>query len=45
MPREQNQYDFDELERNLVANQSPKPELSPEYKKRVEDLKKELGVV
>ena len=45
MPSEQNKYDFDELERSLVANQSPTPELSPEYKKRVEDLKKELGVV
>lgn len=36
MSKDQQQYDFDELERNLLeTNQSQKPELSPEYKKRL----------
>ena len=38
--KDQQQYDMDDLERQLL--EADKPELSPEYRKRVEDLKREL---
>lgn len=43
----QREYDMDNLERQLIeaSVQPEQPELTPEYKERVEKLKKELGAM